>query len=269
MESSVHPEDKQLNVIIVGAGLCGLSMAISVALAGHRVSVFEAHHETHEFGAGLQSSPNGTRIYAKWGLADSMKSIATPPEVYEMRRFDGTVLAQRKDYDAEVHRRYSSPLWALHRVDLQETLLRKAITLGANISYGSKVVDVRSSETYIELEDGSRHHADLVVIADGVWSKLRSVVLGQQVEARPTGDIAYRITLKKGEIKDKQVLAWMKTPRLHVWIGPGAHAVSYSVRGGEQLNLVLLATQDFPGKESRTRGSVEELQNIFAGWDPL
>ncbi|KAI8956935.1 putative monooxygenase [Daldinia sp. FL1419] len=267
--SATSSNAARLNVIIVGAGLCGLSAAISIALAGHQVSIFEAHPGAHEFGAGLQTSPNGTRIYTEWGLSDSIRSIATMPEIYQIRRFDGAILAQRQDYDAEVPRRYGYPLWLMHRVDLQAVLLRRATELGVEIFYSSNVVDVNCGEPYIQLEDGSRRRGDFVVVADGVWSKLRSVVLGQQIDAEPTGDIAYRITIDRPQVEDEEVLAWMKQSRVQIWVGREAHAVAYSVRGSTQMNLVLLATQDLPGDGGRVRGNVEEPRQRFEGWDPL
>ncbi|KAK8128640.1 monooxygenase [Apiospora sp. TS-2023a] len=269
MERSPHPDTGRLDVIVVGAGLCGLSMAISMAQAGHQVSVFEAHHSLHEFGAGLQSSPNGTRIYAELGLTEALKPIATAPEVLQISRFDGAVLARRERYDEEVMGRYGFPLWTLPRVGLQARLLDRAVELGAEISFSSTVVDVNSAGPFIELENGDQRRGDLVVIADGVWSKLRSVVVGQTVDPQPTGDMAYRITLDRDQIQDRELRDWLEGPRVQIWLGPGTHAAGYSIRQGKQFNLALLALDDFQDKETWVRGKMEELQERFRGWDPL
>lgn len=55
---SLHQSPVQLDVIVVGAGLGGLASAISVAQAGHNVTVFESAKELAEVGAGLQLTPN-------------------------------------------------------------------------------------------------------------------------------------------------------------------------------------------------------------------
>ncbi|KAI1172938.1 putative monooxygenase [Nemania sp. FL0916] len=261
----------QFDVIVVGAGLCGLSMAISMSLAGHRVSVFEEHRGPHEFGAGVQTSPNGTRIFEAWGLGSAMRSIATTPQVFQIRRFDGAVLAQRRDYNTEVSDRYGHPLWMIHRVDLQEMLIRKATELGVRIFHSSKVIHVDCRKVSIELEDASRRYGDLVVVADGVWSELRSEVIGHEADAQETGDVAYRITVDVSEIPfhDEELRNWVREPRIQVWIGPGAHAVVYSFRGGTQINLVLLATQELQDQQRRVDGNVDELKKRFEGWDPL
>lgn len=260
---------RQLHVIVVGAGLCGLSMAISMSLAGHRVSVYEAHDKVDEIGAGLQSSPNGVRIYEAWGMIDHMKKIATSPELLQISRFDGRLLAQRKSYDAEVHSKYGLPLWTLHRVDLQQALFARAKELGAEIIYNAKVADINCEQTYIELEGGEEAHADMIVVADGVWSKLRSVVLEEQIDAQPTGDMAYRLTIDPSTIDDKGILEWADQSRIQLWIGPGSHVIGYPVRSGSKINLVLLAPDNFKGEESRIKGCLDELRMRFKGWDPL
>lgn len=270
MPGLVEPDvPRQLHVIVVGAGLCGLAMGISLSLAGHRVSIYEAHDKVDEIGAGLQSSPNGVRIYESWGMTEHMKSIATEPELLQISRFDGRLLAQRKHYDAEVNKKYDLPLWTLHRVDLQRALFSRAKEVGAEIIYNAKVVDINCDETYIELAGGDERHADMIVVADGVWSKLRSTVLETHVEAQPTGDMAYRLTVDPSTIEDAGIQEWASQSRIQLWIGPGSHVIGYPVRAGSRINLVLLAPDNFKGEESRVKGCLEELRMRFDGWDPL
>ncbi|KAK7734905.1 hypothetical protein SLS53_007682 [Cytospora paraplurivora] len=279
------PHEK-LQVLVVGGGLCGLATAISITLAGHRVSVFESTAHAHEVGAGLQSSPNGSRLYHRWGLTQALEPLAAVPNVLEIHSSDGKVLAKRDDYDKEVLQRYGFPLWALHRVDLQGALLARAIELGVEVHYSSRVVDVTTDGAAaagdalttlspgpgILLENGKKHGGDLVVVADGVWSSTRSLVLGRQIAPRPTGDMAYRITIDRELVVDEGLVAWLNQPRVQIWIGPGAHAVAYSVRNCTLLNIVLLVKDDFDqdGLEaSRAAGSVEEVQKLFEGWAPI
>ncbi|ROW16590.1 hypothetical protein VPNG_01589 [Cytospora leucostoma] len=277
------PHEK-LHVLIVGGGLCGLATAISITLAGHRVSVFESTAHAHEVGAGLQSSPNGSRLYHRWGLAHVLEPLAAVPNVLEIHSSDGKVLAKRDNYEEEVLQRYGFPLWALHRVDLQGALLARAIELGVEVHYSSRVVDVITDAAAaaealttllpgpgILLESGKQHRGDLVVVADGVWSSLRSSVLGQQIAPRPTGDMAYRITIDREHVVDEEMVAWLNQPRVQIWIGPGAHAIAYSVRNCSLLNIVLLVKDDFEQDglvASRAAGNVEEVQKLFEGWAP-
>ena len=62
----------QLEIIIVGAGLGGLAAAIACALAGHKVVVLEGAKRLAEVGAGLQITPNASRLLREWGLKEKM-----------------------------------------------------------------------------------------------------------------------------------------------------------------------------------------------------
>lgn len=85
----------------------------------------------------------------------------------------------------------------------------------------------------------------------------------------PTGDLAYRVVLEAKDIDDPELREWVERPTVHFWIGPGAHAVGYSMRGGQMYNVVLLVPDDLPSDVSRQAGSVEEMRQLFNDWDPI
>jgi salicylate hydroxylase len=86
----------------------------------------------------------------------------------------------------------------------------------------------------------------------------------------PTGDLAYRIVLRLEDLKDdRELYEWVSKPSCNFWIGPDAHAVAYSVRGGTMLNIVLLVPDNLPAGVARQSGSVEEMRAIFKEWDPV
>jgi salicylate hydroxylase len=120
----------------------------------------------------------------------------------------------------------------------------------------------------VKSSSGEEFEGDLVIGADGLWSRCREVLSGFQDPPTTTGDIAYRITLAvtdipEGELKDRVV-----NPELNIWFGPDSHVVSYSVRNGTMVNIVLMVPDDLPPDVSKQAGSVEEMKQLFSNWDP-
>ncbi len=69
-----------VRVAVVGAGIGGLTAALCLAAAGiGDVAVYERSDELHEIGAGIQLSPNGTRILHGLGLGDALGAVAVRP----------------------------------------------------------------------------------------------------------------------------------------------------------------------------------------------
>ncbi|KAK7928297.1 FAD-dependent monooxygenase OpS4 [Apiospora marii] len=263
----------RLDVIVVGAGLGGLATAISIAQSGSRVTVFDAAKELQEIGAGLQLTPNCTKILQRWGLPDALWAAGAEPTELTVHRYTGPVLAQDASFARNMRTRYGAPFLDMHRVDLQRALCERARALGVRFRLGEKVVDLALDQAprrpEVVTAAGARAAADLVVAADGLWSRCRSRFLGRDDPPRPTGDLAYRVVLKLDQIPDPDLRRRVAEPATHFWIGPYAHAVAYSLRGGTMYNIVLLVPDDLPPGVSRQEGSVEEMKALFEGWDPV
>jgi salicylate hydroxylase len=259
-----------LKVIVVGGGLCGLATAIAVSLAGHKVTVFEASNRVHPFGSGLQSSPNGTRLFSKWGLDEILKPAVTAPKSLQIHSCDGALLARRDNFDVDTAGQYSSPLWTVHRVDLQASLLRRAIKLGVKIQFSSPVTDVDNDSLEIQLASGAKHRGDLVVIASGTWSDaLRSKVLGRTVDADPTNETAYRINIDPKGVRDEELLELIGSSQIRIWIGPGSYAIGYPVRGSTQFCILFVLSDDFHKIHSIPVSAIDELRMRLQNWDPM
>jgi salicylate hydroxylase len=165
--------------------------------------------------------------------------------------------------------RYGSPFVDVHRADLQLALLARAKELGVQFRLGEKVESIDFAETTVISDSGKSFHGDLVVAADGLWSRCREIFLNKKDEPIPTGDLAYRIVLNLDDIQDEDLREWVAKPTVHFWIGPGAHAVGYSLRGGKMYNIVLLCPDTLPKNLSRQSGSVDEMKQLFTQWDPI
>ncbi|KAL4884196.1 hypothetical protein BJY04DRAFT_226012 [Aspergillus karnatakaensis] len=271
-----------LDITIIGAGLSGLATAISLAQSGHKVTVLEQAAQLAEIGAGLQVTPNASRLFAHWGLDSSIWKKTVEPKTLSVHRYTGDILAHDGVFDSHMRSRYGAPFVDLHRVDLQTALFKRAVELGVVVLLGvrvERIVEQQHPSTEeggegkmmitIHTAAGTTYTTSLIIAADGLWSKSRECLLGRKDDPLPTGDLAYRIVLHVDQIEDPELKAFVRNPQVHFWIGPGAHVVSYSLRGGDMLNIVLLVPDTLPEGVSRQAGSVEEMRGLFVGWDPL
>jgi salicylate hydroxylase len=78
----------QFRIIIVGAGIAGLSTAIGLKLSGHDVQILEQVHEIAEVGAGIQMAPNAARIMGRFGLLERIMEKANVLEKNSLRRWE-------------------------------------------------------------------------------------------------------------------------------------------------------------------------------------
>lgn len=172
-------------------------------------------------------------------------------------------------FDEKMRTKYGAPFVDLHRVDLQRAMYARAVALGVQFFFGEKVSQVDFDLPAATTTSGNSYTADLIIGADGVWSRCRQCFLQSNDKPKPTGDLAYRIVLNLNDIKEQVLREWVATPSVHFWIGPGAHAVGYSLRAGQMYNIVLLVPDDLPAGVARQPGSTEELRALFNGWDPM
>lgn len=224
----------KLNIIVIGCGLGGLAAAHCLAEAGHTVQVFEAARKLREVGAGIQVSPNVSRLLIRWGLGERLKQCAVQPEAIVFRRYnDGSVVGYSRWGDS-IARELGAPYYHMHRADIHRLILELVlanprITLNLN----SRVKSVKASpdpKVSITLLSGEVIEGDLIIGADGVHSVTRQAVLGRTELAQPTGDAAYRATISTDVMrKDPDLKRLVDVPEMTTWMGPDRHIMGYCI----------------------------------------
>jgi len=256
--------------IVAGAGVGGLSAALALSRAGFDARVYERAAALEEFGAGLQLTPNATRVLAKLGALDDVLEAATVPKaICVLRGSDDLLLARLPLKDAE--RRWGAPYVALHRADLQKALVRAAERHELiRFSLGSTVTGVSISDDRVTVNltgsAATADEADLLIGADGLLSRVRDFVAASP-DDRPasTGRIAFRATIPSHLVEDR----WTEA-RVVMRLGPDAHLVHYPLRKGSIVNVVAVIDESWRGGDSgRPWDGVADrpaIDRAFAAW---
>lgn len=249
-----------MRVVLVGAGIGGLTAAGLLRQAGHEVVLVEKASEFGQVGAGIQIAPNASRVIAALGLADELASVGTTADRIVYRRWaDDSELMTIPVGDAHLER-YGHPYYNVYRPDLID-VLTKALD-GVELRLGAEVVgaETMADGAAVELASGDAIEGDAVIAADGIGSGIRTALFGQ-VPGRFSGWIAYRALVPRERVEG---MAIEITNRL----GPDRHLVSYFVgRDQRFLNLVCVVPEESWDVESWSEpGRLSDLRAAFADW---
>jgi salicylate hydroxylase len=232
---------------------------------GIDVTVYEQAAELKELGAGVQISPNGTRVLDALGLREGVERCGVVVAGKEIRLWNTGQTWKLFDLGAVSVERYGTPYVMFHRGDLHKLLIDGIRREKPDaLVLGRKCVGVTQDADGVDIafEAGAPVQATVAIGADGVQSRVRASLFGAD---RPefTGIVAWR-----GLVPRDRVPSGVKMDVGANWVGPGGHVVHYPVRGGELLNFVGLLERDDWRVESWTvRGSHDEFARDFRGWN--
>ena len=232
--------------------------------SGFRVVVLEKAERLEEAGAGIQLSPNASRILVELGLKEPLARRAVTPESVNIlsARAGGEIARMPLGQAAEF--RAGAPYWVIHRADLQAAL-QAAVNDHPDIDLrlGCQFEDVTKHAkglTVVQRRGNARQQELAVALigADGIWSSVRGHLF-PDVQPQFSGLIAWRGTLDATALPREYT-----APRVQLWMGPDAHLVAYPISAGRQINVVAIVSGTWNRPGWSAPGDSNEIKGAFA-----
>lgn len=260
----VRAMHKDVDVAIVGGGLGGLTLAISLLRRSVRVAVFEQAAELREIGAGVAIAANGTRLLRALGV--ELGKVGNIPPCVEFRRWHDGGLIESHEIGSRYRNRMGAPYVTMHRGTLQRMLADEVPK--ERLHLGHQVTSLVEEPDGVRL--GFADHPDVVakvvIGVDGVHSLVRGHVAGD-VSPVYSGEIGFRGVIPVGASPE------LPNPTsLHIWCGPLTHTVYYGMDDGQLVNLLAVFVPDelpaWTRSTNRVPATSAEALAIFAaaGW---
>ena len=244
-----------LKIIIIGAGIGGLTAGIALRQAGYEIEVYDKAKELRPAGAGISLWSNGVKVLNYLGLGEEIARIGGRMDRMEYRSHTDKLL-NRIDLTPLVEKVGQRP-YPVARTDLQNLLL------GAfgreDVHLNSRCIGVEQSDRKATaiFEGDRKATGDLVIGADGIHSLVRRYVTGQEIALRYADYINWNGLVKANpDFTSKNNWA--------IYVGEGKRASMMPV-GGDRFYF-FFGCPTIEGTEVAPENRQEELEQRFQGW---
>lgn len=254
---------ERTRIAVIGAGLGGTVAAVLMRRQGFEVTVYEQADNFSRLGAGINLSPNVTRVLREVGVLDRLREIGVITKGWLSRQWDtGETLFELPLGDA-TEARYGAPYITIHRGDFHAELI--AAVGSENIAFGKRLVDLDPEGDTVKMcfADGGAAEAEIVIGADGVNSMVREVLLGPE-KPTYTGHVGHRA------IFPVSLLGGLELPDITKWWADDRHLVVYFVtsRKDEIYFVSGVPEPEWTSETSWVDCDVDEIRRAFDGFHP-
>ena len=259
---------QDLHVIIIGAGIGGLTAAIALQRAKFKVSIYEQAEVLGEVGAGLTLSKNANKAMRSLGLAENLDDIGFRPNtsgskdlvtgvIYHHSSAPGDVKQHGGVVDPDPDARFRM----FHRADLHNLLVK---TVNAhdpssiNLGHTFKSLTQNSSKIEVAFENGVTVGGDLAIGCDGNRSGVRQFLFGED-SVEFLGYVAWR-----GLVPLESMPSGTINTDTSIFTGKNRSVVRYKIRSGKTVNIAAYAQKsDWVDEGWSVPASKEELKHEF------
>ncbi len=257
----------RLNIGIVGAGIGGLTAAIALRAQGHTVTVYEQAAQFMRVGADINLTPNAVRALDGLGeaVAQGIRASGARPTFRISRDWDTGLETSRLPMGDTAEQRYGAPQLTIHRADVLAVMAEAVPAECVVFSKRLRTLSQDESGVRLEFEDGQSAMHDVVLGADGIHSKVRSALFGEE-QPRFTGVVSFRAV-----VPTERVLQVPEIEAFTKWWGPNPQSqiVTFPLNRGRDTFIFATTGQDSWHEESWTRpGDVNELRGFYQDYHP-
>ena len=252
-----------MHVLIVGAGIAGLTAAIALRHKGIDATIIEQASQLSEIGAGIQIAANGSVVLRELGLEQAVAAKSVIPGSFDMRDIRDGKLLWVAPLGEEGTRRWGAPLYNVHRADLIEILADALPAESLRLGLHSTGFSQDDNGVTVHIEDGDDLHGDVLIGADGIHSVIRKQLFGED-------DVQFSNILMWRALIPAEKLEHVDLPeRGNYWFGPGRTLITYWIRPQNLYSILASVPSGEVHRESWTEsGDIEELRASFSDLEP-
>ena len=260
------------DIIIVGAGIGGLTLGLTLHAAGIPCRIFESTAQIRAVGVGINLLPHATKELAALGLeADLARAAISTQDATFFNRFGQLIYQEPLGRAAG----YDNPQFSIHRGDLQMILLEAFRTRAGQdrITTNRHCIAVEQDESGVSVQfsdgpggkDRSTVRGRVAIACDGINSAVRKQFFPSEGEPRYSG-----VNMWRGVTRWKPILSGASMVRAG-WLSHGKMVI-YPIRAADADGLQLMnwvaeiETPVYRKRDWNRPGSIDDFIGLFADW---